>query len=90
MNENAIPTSVAFVYLLWIFTGGALLASWIVMATDHPHTAIMLGFTTIILAALASVGTVRSYVMRVCSLIRATYGAQGGTTSPAGDLHPIR
>jgi hypothetical protein len=88
-DRSTIPTSTAVVYLLWIMTGATFIAGWVVMMTGHPHVAIMLGFTMVVIGTAGAVGTVRIYMIQICSLIRALHGLEDGPLN-SGELHPIR
>lgn len=87
-DSSTIPTSTAFVYLLWILTGATFIAGWVVMMTGSPHVAVMLGFTMVVIGTTAAVGTVRTYATQICSLIRACHGLEVGASD--AELHSIR
>lgn len=86
-NTRAVALSAVIVYALWAVMFAAFIASTSLMAAGRNGLAGALGLTTIVLLGIASVVTVRCYVIRVCTLIRALNGIESKWDVPG--LHTV-
>lgn len=87
MHDVAVSMSKVVTAALWVLSLLLLLAAWIVGLTYGIHTvSVLLGFTAVIVAAMAGVSQVRLYTLRVCGIMRAT----AGLVPADAELHRLR
>lgn len=87
MQESSIPLSRILAVTLWASVGGLMIAAWSVLAAGSAEVATMLGLMACATSAGAAVANIRSYSLRVCSLIRAT---RTQAEEYSGGLTPLR
>lgn len=75
----------------WVTTLVFILAAWVVMlfAEDQWKLAFLLGGTGCAMSAVAATLHIRSFIVRICSLVRATNGLSVDEGVPRG-VRPIR
>lgn len=74
MHEDYFLSCKVFAFAAWTVVAGLLMAAWIVMLLDPGdwRLAVLLLETACVGSAVACVLHVRSYVIRVCAVIRAS------------------
>lgn len=75
-GTRLVPLNAIISTILWAVVVGAIVVSWILVATGHPSAAVAMGFTACIPASVAIVVTIRSYVLRLCDVIRSLHGIE--------------
>lgn len=73
MNEDYFARCKVYAWMAWFATSVFIGAAWIVMVFD-PHDwwlSVLLGVTGLALSAVAATLHIRSFMVRVCSLVRA-------------------
>lgn len=73
MNEDYFMKCRVYAWLAWFGTAVLIGASWIVMIFDPEDwwLAVLLGLTGLACSAVAATLHMRSFMVRVCSLVRA-------------------
>lgn len=89
IDERTIPLSTIATVLLWAGALATLTGAWLVCASSGSHMAVMLGFTSCALAAMAATVTIRGYTVKVCSLIRITAGLERPRDAEV-TVYPVR
>lgn len=90
MHEDYFLTCKVWAVAAWTVVAGLLMAAWVVMILDPGdwRLAVLLLETACVGSAVACVLHVRSYVVRVCAVIRASRGE--GETPASRSLQSIR
>lgn len=72
MNEDQYPRCLVWAWVAWVATLVLLTSAWIVMLIpDDIRLAFLLGGSGCMMSAVAATLHIRSFMVRVCSLIRA-------------------
>lgn len=73
MNENYYPRCRVWAYAAWMVVAALLAAAWLVMLLDWHDWRIagLLAFSACTGSAVAATLHIRSFMVRVCSLVRA-------------------
>lgn len=71
----------------WVVAGGLLATAWIVGMFGDWEVAVMLGFTSTIFLAAATVLSVRGYASRIINLMRAC--DRGEVRAPEPELRSV-
>lgn len=92
MNESrTIHVSTIVVACLWATSFVGVGIGWMLVISGHPRAAMMVGFTDMVVVALAVVATLRLYTIRISSMIRALHGIdQGGSGFDLGNIERLR
>lgn len=73
MNEDYFLRCRVYAWCAWALTGALVAAAWLVAITDPGDwwLSVMLAVTGLALSAVAATLHIRSFMVRVCSLVRA-------------------
>jgi hypothetical protein len=73
MNETSYPRCLVWAWIAWAVVLALVIAAWVVMLFDGDDWAVgfLLGGSGCAMSAVAATLHVRSFAVRVCSLIRA-------------------
>lgn len=91
MHEDYFLSCKVFAMVAWAIVGALLTASWLVMLfdADEWQLPVMLIGSACVSSAVAAVLHIRSYVVRLCAVIRAS-GRGEGEMPAARSLQSIR
>lgn len=93
MNETRIPVTTIAAVAAWVVCG-LLAIGAVVASTMNRSVAMMLAMFSVIASIAAATLVGRSYMIRICALIRALHGgdvvAVDGERRPGPELHPLR
>lgn len=73
MNEGYYPQCRVWAWIAWTAVVGLLVAAWLLLLLDQDHWRVagLLAFTACAGSAIAATLHIRSFLVRVCSLVRA-------------------
>lgn len=93
MNETRIPITTIAAAAAWTLCG-LLAAGAVVAATMDRSVAMMLAMFAVITSVAAATLVGRTYMIRICALVRAFHGADvlvgDSERRRSGELHPLR
>jgi hypothetical protein len=93
MVESYFATCRVWAGVAWAVVVLLMAAAWTVVLFDHDHwpEGLMLGFSSCATSAVAGVLHIRSYMVRMCALIRAAHRTDlSERDSEQLGLHPVR
>lgn len=93
MNEQYFMTCRVWAAAAWAATVGLIFAGWMVLLFDQEHWMIggILAASGCAMSAVAATLHIRSFMVRMCSLIRAAHSVDLSDDEAQGlGLHPVK
>ena len=77
MIDTKTSKALVIAYALWAVTALLLAQGWVLLALDYWRPAVMMGLTGCAMSAVAAVAHIRSFSIRVLTVIRRLHGIDG-------------
>lgn len=90
MVDHRMSAYIVVAGALWAVTFTLIAAAWITTLVGHQPVGMLLGLTGCVTSAAAATAHVKTFSLRVCSVMRASMGDVAHEGRPEGDVRPIR